>query len=469
MFKNHFAVLFACSGAIILTNQAGALPQETQTAKVSQGIAKSEPSGEYYDWTKTKKPERPYIHDYSQTLTVKIFLAAIEPNDGCRVYLTFEQALEVIRKLDNLTCGIPKIAYLVGWQFNGHDSKYPSWAEVNPRLKRVQDATARDSLCWLMAEGAKYNTTVSLHINMFDAYEDSPLWNEYLEKDIIAKDAAGNPLKGEVFDKPDMSPRIDTQSYQISYAREWELGLARKRIDDLLVMLPIQKAGTIHIDAFHSMTPVPHAYPQERYPDRRKEDTRISPYLGYSLEQEVAAQRRIYRYFRDKGVDVTSECASSCLRSDAFIGLQPMAWHYDAPAPGIPPSLYCGTPMQAEREIKEDPANLTGLLEQFCLRVVPWYYENNTTVKKGSQPMGDGDDVCIPALWRRDKTLVAYSRNGYDRKSWKLPPDWRGVQQVTLFKITLDGPIEAGTADVKDCNLTLSLVPSEGLLIVRRK
>jgi len=31
----------------------------------------------------------------------------------------------------------------------------------------------------------------------------------------------------------------DTQSYQISYTREWELGFAEKRIDGLLAMLPI--------------------------------------------------------------------------------------------------------------------------------------------------------------------------------------------------------------------------------------
>lgn len=425
----------------------------------------AEPSGEYYDWTKTGKPERPYIHDYSQTLTVKLFLAAKEPNDGCKVYLTFEEALDVIRKLDNLTCEIPKIAYLVGWQFNGHDSKYPSWAEVNARLKRPQDATARDSLCWLMAEGRKYHTTVSLHINMFDAYEDSPLWNEYLEKDVIAKDLNGKPLEGEVMDAAGASPRIDTQSYQISYAREWELGLAQKRIDELLGMLPIREAGTIHIDAFHSMTPIPHAYPQERYPSRSKEDKRISPYLGYSPEKEVAAQRRIYRYFRDKGVDVTSE-GTDFLRPDPFIGLQPMAWHYNPPARGIPPSLYCGTPMQAEQEIKNDPERLAGLLEQFCLRVVPWYYQNNTTAKKGHQKMREGDDVCFPALWRKDKTLIIYSRQGYESKIWELPPDWRGVRHANLFRIKPEGLQKAGVLKVRNRRLVLSVARGEGLTIM---
>jgi len=36
--------------------------------------------------------------------------------------------LDRIRVIDALTRGIPKIMYLVGWQFQGHDSKYPSWS-----------------------------------------------------------------------------------------------------------------------------------------------------------------------------------------------------------------------------------------------------------------------------------------------------------------------------------------------------
>ena len=103
-----------------------ALPEQTE----------ADVSGEYYDWTKTKQPERPWILPYHQTLVMKIFLAEKQANDGCKVFLTFEQALEVIKRLDTITLGIPKIVYLVGWQHNGHDSKYPDWSVVNPRLKR---------------------------------------------------------------------------------------------------------------------------------------------------------------------------------------------------------------------------------------------------------------------------------------------------------------------------------------------
>src|SRR5438045_1209248 len=91
--------------------------------------ANYQPSGDYYDWRKTGQPERPWFHKYDQTLVMKIFLAErTDQGRGCRVHLTFEQALEVIERLDRITCGAPKIVYLVGWQYNGHDSKYPAWA-----------------------------------------------------------------------------------------------------------------------------------------------------------------------------------------------------------------------------------------------------------------------------------------------------------------------------------------------------
>ena len=71
------------------------------------------------------------------------------------VYLTFEQTLEVIERFHNMTCGMPQVVYLTGWQFNGHDLKYPSWAEGNPALKRECDEDPVDSLRRLIREARK--------------------------------------------------------------------------------------------------------------------------------------------------------------------------------------------------------------------------------------------------------------------------------------------------------------------------
>jgi hypothetical protein len=418
-----------------------------------------QPPGDYYDWHKSGRPERPWFHKYDQSLVMKIFLAErTDAGKGCKVFLTFEQALQVIERLDRITCGAPKIIYLVGWQYNGHDSKYPAWGEVNYRLKRQQDQTALDSLKWLMHEGRKHHTIVSLHINALDAYEDSPVWQEYLEKDIIAKDKTGKPLKGIVWN--------GLQSYPLSYAREWETGCAKRRIDGLLKMLPeLKEAHTIHIDAFHTYPPLPG---ESQVPGFKG----ISPYLGYGPEQECAAQRKTFRYFRDCGLDVTSEHSTGA-RLDPFVGLQPMAWIYEPPAPDVPPSLYCGTPMRAEAEIRTDPKTLPGLLEQFCLKAAPEIWANAwRATNHGHPPQTEdwqrvlrGNDCCVPLVWKLKPTLIAYSRNGCAGKSWRLPADWLRVKTAETTNVTVDHLTSAGTVASSDGEVTLTLSPGQALIL----
>lgn len=383
---------------------------------------------------------------------MKLFLCSRDAGGNVnQVYLTFDDALEVIKKLDNLTLGIPKIVYLVGWQFNGHDSGYPSWGVVNEHLKRPQDKTALQSLQWLMQQARQYHTTVSLHINMIDAYMDSPLWNAYVENNIILKDKSGTPIKGEVFD--------GMQSYQISYAQEWRLGFAQKRIDNLLNMLPqLRRAGTIHIDAFHSTQPV------------RPNDPLSSPYLGLTIDDEVAGQRKIFRYWRMKGLDVTAEGDIYNLRKDPFIGLQPMAWWFSvddfkrfnwvnkpADFTTLPPALYTGTPMHGEGEIKKDPEHLSGILNQFCTQVVPWYYRNNTRPKHDNFSLENDDgNVFLPALWS-PSTVVACSDKGYVSKAWSLPRSWGRVDRVKLMRITIDGLKQQAVVPVRNNTVELTL------------
>lgn len=47
--------------------------------------------------------------------------------NGSVVINTFADALEIIRQVDAMTLGIQKIIYLVGWQYHGHDDKYPDF------------------------------------------------------------------------------------------------------------------------------------------------------------------------------------------------------------------------------------------------------------------------------------------------------------------------------------------------------
>jgi hypothetical protein len=447
----------------------------------------------------------PYYRDYHQILVLKLFLGmegtpvertANEPlfQNPHDVLCTFEEALEVIRKTDNLTRGIPKIVYLVGWQKGGHDHGYPAWSDVNPRMKRKQDATALDSLRWLIREARRFNTTVSLHINMVDAYRQSPLWNEYVAKDCFAKDADGRLLVAGIQMKGE-------EMYNVVYPKEWEAGLAQRRIEGLIKMIPELKDGhTIHIDVFIA---------------NRDGGSPISPWHakpengGLTPDKYVETQRRIFHYWRDRGFDVTGEGIFwSHPPGEGFTGLQAMSWWYPGD-PGyqmqIPECLMArgrtdrggdgdfrfGSSMHGEEIWQRDKENMPGFLSMFCRTTLPWYYlsrlerqkfdsgalyysngvvaqteEGKNSIRRGDFVLRENDNLFVPALWHK-KEIIAYSGLGYETKSWKLPDDWSDVKSADLYKITLDGCVPSKRrVAVTGSTLVLSLGRDEAVSIV---
>ena len=437
---------------------------------------------------------RPFHREHHQVLSMKPFLAMEEGFAGgirqdfkhdC--LLTFEQMLEVVRGMDSLTRGIPKIVYLVGWQKGGHDHLYPGWNEVNPRLKRAQDAEAVDSLRWLMREAGKYHTSISLHINQNDAYDDSPLFKEYDRLGLIARRKDGSYVTYDSY--------AGKRMYAISHKREWDAGYAQKRIDGLLRMLPeLVGAHAIHIDNYVAKI--------------HGTDDPMDAYHGISVEEEQEAIRKEMRYWRDKGIDVTSE-GSYHGRWDPMIGLQPMTWWDLSFDPmEIPASLYCGgrigrlpgdprfgDSMQAEDHLLRNVSHrvdlLTGFIDEFCITTLPWFYLNRLErlsfdgtavqysdgviaatrnswpyITRGSMVLRYANCVMVPLGWKAKREIIAYSditvhlANG-------LPDDWAGVERVDLYHLTKDGPVlkEKGCR-VTGGKVTLNIIAREPLLVV---
>ena len=151
-----------------------------------------------------------FNYDYSKILWMKMFLAKPDfPNNKSEVLINFEQALEIIKGIDNITQGIKKIIYLVGWQGLGHDDCYPEMDVINPYLKRDSDATAKESLIWLIEEAKKCNTVISYHGNVADAYKASPTHDEFVKAGAVLRNADGNPAVIEIFN--------DRDAYKTSY------------------------------------------------------------------------------------------------------------------------------------------------------------------------------------------------------------------------------------------------------------
>ena len=402
-----------------------------------------------------------FRHDYSQTLVMKLVMSVPDGEGGSKVFNTFESALEIIKTTNHLSLGIPKIIYLVGWQYNGHDDKYPAFFEVNKYLKRSQDISARESLLWLMREAKKYNTIVSLHINMTDAYEDSPLWEEYVEKDMISKTASGKLMV--------IGRYNNRKAYQINYRNEWENGYAQMRIDKLLRLLPLLKeAGTIHLDAWI---------------------VRESKGHYESAVTEAKYQKKILEYWNQKGIDVTSEWVM-----DYMIGKVPFAWHFNHMKQSdylkIPAKIYTGSGLNPDVRntdfglgflfgksmygetvfpslLKEDKDEewIRKFNKDFYLNVLQYNYLNrserlkiegegnnrtayfsgdvktslkDSTVVKGNYVLRKKGIVVFPVLWKQEKNLAVYSQKEL-LESIELPPYWNDVKKVSIYRVTAEG------------------------------
>lgn len=402
---------------------------------------------------------RPFYHEYHRTIVFKLFMAMepfgslLKESDGKRddsVYIDFEETLDLIRRFDAITNEMPKIVYLVGWQKGGHDHLYPAFNEVNPRLKRACDADARESMRWLMREAKKYHTDVSVHINLFDGYEDSPLWNLYREKHIFAEHSDAVPAGEDAFFK----------KYGIRYGRVeqtplWNSGEFEKRMNELFALLPeILDSHTIHIDNWRC---------------------EACPELGISKTDEENTTRKIFEWLRERGLDATSE-GSFHGRTEPMTGLQPMSW-WDAPyAPSeIPLSLYCGgrrsrsdtdprfgDTILVEEAVRENVHRkrdlVFGLQDEYCLYTLPWEFLGHfrllsfdgtvATYSDGvkAQISGNGEpeifwnSACIregttmfvPLLFRKDREIIMYSfrdSNIYTR----LPKGWEDIDSLDMY------------------------------------
>ncbi len=428
-----------------------------------------------------------FNHDYSQTLVMKIGISVPDQKGGTKIINTFEDALEIIKKTDNLSLGVPKIIYLVGWQYNGHDDKYPAFFEVNKALKRSQDNSARESLVWLMTEARKYHTTVSLHINMTDAYEDSPLWDEYVNNDLISKTASGNLMV--------IGNYNNRKAYQINYKNEWNSGYAQKRIDRLLELLPpLKDAGTIHIDAWI---------------------VRDSKGHYESAVTEAVYQKKILNYWKEKGLDVTSEWVM-----DYMVGFVPFAWHFNYMTQEdylkIPAYVYTGSGLNPDvRGTDFGLGFLFGksmygetvfpglhngtrvdkweslFVDDFYSNCLQYFYLNklkrlkvegegdnriayfsdnvkvslaDSTVTKGGCLLRKKDFVAFPVAWEKEKMLAVYSKTG-GTKLIQIPTDWGNVKKVSVSLIHSSGVVFQKNSTVLHNQFNINLEAGKPCLI----
>jgi len=208
---------------------------------------------------------------HKNAIWYKIFCAEVNkpPNS------TFAQAGEIIERVHRYTDGLPQIIYLVGWQYQGHDTGYPSLDRINPELG------SRDDLERLHRTAKQnWNAVVSYHINVDDAYKDHPGW----DPSIIARQADGALERWETFN--------GDMSYHISHTKDVESGKVFARLAAMMREAPLEQA--IHLDAFRDTN-------WSWEPDG---------FIG-TIEELECGVKPIIQYFKSRGIDVTIESVDS--------------------------------------------------------------------------------------------------------------------------------------------------------------
>ena len=431
----------------------------------------------------------PYALEYDQILSYKVSVDYGKTSEVKK--LNAKEVLQIIERVDNLTRGIPKIVYIVGWQYTGHDTGYPSFSKVNEVLK-FQDKTPLESLRWLMREGTKYSTRVSLHVNFSDCYlDDNMLGPKYQEHDILVRETDGRHRQGHVWN--------GHMAHRASNYRNWYQGTFKNnQIDPLFEMIPeLKMSGSLHPDAWY---------------------TTENPYYQIDKHQDCHGMREMTTYVREKyNVDLTTEFDWGRPAGEDFVLYHPMIWHCGwnnstPPDPMKIPSYimtggdafhygseevaefgkFFGHSSTLESEINEDISSIPNGLKSFATRTLPWYFlnrhlrnkfngdtalfsnnievtfSNKTIIKQNGYILADGNDVFIPALWKSGLEIIAYSENGYKNRLWKLPEPWNQVGKVDIYTITTSGLKlkSKETSITANGNLKISLNPDEGISIL---
>lgn len=334
---------------------------------------------------------------YQDTFIYKIFC----DTPGAKDFTTFDEALEVIRRVHQLAPWMKQVVYLVGWQFTGHDTGYPATDQINARLGGL------DGLRRLAAEAAKLNAILSFHDNFDDAYRDSPRWNE----DVIARDTKGELQKGGVWS--------GGQSYILAFRKYVDQG-GLDRVRRTVAQMPVR--GSYHIDVLS-------AVPLRRdYNFAAPENSRDS----------LAGKFALLREFNRLGVDVTSEGFTA-----PFIGRIGHGWHLwrnddpvfagDEAVPFIP-MIYHGGPTSYGR----GKATVTYARENVLYGAT---FSSDWTKHTSLHSMAEAIYlVAVPWMYLRDRKMQNYEkRDGLARVTYSADTIVEVNERTGEWRVVVDG------------------------------
>lgn len=202
---------------------------------------------------------------------------------------TFNDALEEVKTIYELTGGVRQYMLLCGWQHDGHDTGYPDVFTINKRVGTYEEMQR------CVEEAKKYNACITFHDNYDDIYEE----NGYFDSDIAAIGANGKYYSSWIW--------TSGISVMTSFPKYFKTNKMQERVKKTVELLPLDKS--YHIDVLSQEV--------RRYDF----DKNIKSAAQETLEYKYAVIKEFEKY----GITVTSEGITH-----PFAGKIGYAWRLNA-------------------------------------------------------------------------------------------------------------------------------------------
>ncbi len=186
---------------------------------------------------------------------------------------TFEETLQLIKRISIITGNTRQVAALTGWQNKGHDSGWPYFNKVNEALGGLP------KLQWLAREARKYNATLSYHLNLDDSNENTPGFERSIP--VLAAGHDGKPYPWSIYFTG--GPQV----YRINHTKDLESGFFEERVMAFLNMVP--KTNSVQLDTFRPFS------------------ISFGPGENIGMVDEAVSSARIVEWFHKRGIAVSSE------------------------------------------------------------------------------------------------------------------------------------------------------------------
>ena len=205
--------------------------------------------------------------------------------DGFDEINSFDDALERVKMIYNLTGGIKQVMLLRGWQHEGHDTGYPDVFTLNKHGGTMED------LRHLITEARKYNAIVTFHDNYDDMYDEIP----YFDPEISSVDCRGRMYKSWIW--------VSGISRMTSFKKYVESGKMAARVKKTVEMYPVR--DSYHLDVMSQ--------------EVRRYD--FDPKVKCAAQESLKYKKDVIKEFEKYGFNVTSEGVSQ-----PFAGVVAHAW-----------------------------------------------------------------------------------------------------------------------------------------------